>query len=85
VRSDLETIGHIWTRILKVDRVEEDDDFFELGGSSVEAMLLLAMIEAEISVKVDFSEFFEATVFGDLVRLIESGGVSEGADQGGDD
>ncbi|WP_329886036.1 acyl carrier protein [Pseudoramibacter faecis] len=34
-------ITKIWCRILEIDRIEPDENFFDLGGNSITAMMIL--------------------------------------------
>ena len=44
------TLAGLWTEALAIDRVGIHDDFFELGGDSLTAMLLIVRIKATLAV-----------------------------------
>ena len=48
-------LGEVWADVLGVPEVAPDDDFFELGGSSLHAMRIVATVEelyaTELSVR----------------------------------
>jgi len=44
------TLAGLWTEALAIDRVGIHDDFFELGGDSLMAMLLIVRIKATLAV-----------------------------------
>lgn len=63
--SDLQTDDHdtllcIWQETLGVDAVGLDDDFFALGGTSVQAVELFAEIERRLGSSLPMSVLFEA-------------------------
>lgn len=52
------TIAHIWQNVLNVAQVGIHDDFFEMGGSSLKGVQLLALLERKLSeggISVDIS------------------------------
>jgi thioesterase domain-containing protein/acyl carrier protein len=65
-------IAQLWTRILRVDSIGLDDDFFLAGGDSLKAYELFAQLSKAYGVHLGLKEIFEdaATVAG-IVRLIE--------------
>ena len=77
-----ERLTSVWARILHVDRVGVDDDFFEVGGHSLLAIQLLVEVEGEFGVKVPLAAFFEGgvTVAG-LAADIEAARGAEVADR----
>ncbi len=45
-RNELEqSIAHIWQELLQVERVGIQDDFFKLGGNSIEAIRIISLIK----------------------------------------
>ena len=55
-------LAAIWQRLLRVDRVHLDQNFFELGGDSMTAMELLVVIERELGVVIDGLEVVRETL-----------------------
>jgi syringomycin synthetase protein SyrB1 len=49
------TLAEIWQRVLRVARVGLDDDFFELGGTSLGAVKVLLSIKEQLGVALDMS------------------------------
>jgi amino acid adenylation domain-containing protein len=73
-RNDLEVrLAGIFARVLAVQRVGAEDDFFDLGGHSLLAARLLRDVEAELGVKVPLASIFQesATIAG-MAKVIES-------------
>jgi acyl transferase domain-containing protein/acyl carrier protein len=48
-------LARIWSRVLRLDKVGADDDFFGLGGSSVMAIELIARIRKQLRIPVPTS------------------------------
>jgi phthiocerol/phenolphthiocerol synthesis type-I polyketide synthase E len=67
-------VAGIWQRILGVDRVGLDDDFFALGGHSLAAVQIGAKIRSRFGVELELREFFDRpTVAGTVASLAEGG------------
>lgn len=49
------TLADIWQKVLRVQRVALDDDFFELGGTSLGAVKVLLSIREQIGISLDMS------------------------------
>jgi amino acid adenylation domain-containing protein len=82
-RSPIEKqLATIWARILRVDRVGVEDDFFDVGGHSLLAVRLLVEVKREFGVDVPLAAFFEqrATVAG-LAAAIEATREAQLSDQ----
>ena len=52
-------IGALMTELLAVDQIDLDDDLFELGVTSVTAVLFVAALEKRFGVSVDLAEVYE--------------------------
>ncbi len=78
--SALETeIAAVWARTLGLDGVATAADFFELGGSSLDAVRMLFALEESVAVQVSFSDFLEAPTVRALAELVARGAAPEGA------
>ncbi len=64
-------VAHAWQACLGVDTVAADDDFLELGGSSLLAVQVRAELERALGVDVPLSDVLEATRLGELVARLE--------------
>ncbi len=70
--SDLATrLCEIWRAALGLERIGIDDDFFALGGSSVQAALVFGEMETVIGRSLPLSILFEAGSIRKLLRLLE--------------
>jgi len=63
----------LWAMQLKLESVNKDDDFMSLGGQSVDMFRMLARLEEDFDLEIDFDDFFEnpnlATLHALLVKL----------------
>ena len=65
------TIAAIWSEALGTEVVDAEADFFELGGSSLAAVRMLADLEETLSVQVSFVDFLEGPTVKALSETVE--------------
>lgn len=71
-RTPLERqIAAVWLRVLKVDSIGVDDDFFERGGHSMLAIRLFYELEHELGRQLPLALLFQAPTIAGLAREIE--------------
>ncbi|MBV9787370.1 MAG: amino acid adenylation domain-containing protein, partial [Chloroflexi bacterium] len=67
-----EVLARIWAEVLGLDRVGMDDNFFDLGGHSLQANLLLSRVRDAFQVSLPLQTMFESTTVAVLAeRLVE--------------
>jgi acyl carrier protein len=66
-----ETLCELFAQVLRVARCGIDSDFFDLGGRSVEAMVLAGRINAGLDVKITMADLFKAPTVTDLDRRLD--------------
>lgn len=66
-----EIVCDVFAEILRVPRIGLDDDFFNLGGRSVDAMLLAARISTVLGVSVRMVDLFQAPTVAELDQLLD--------------
>ncbi|MEP7011200.1 MAG: amino acid adenylation domain-containing protein [Acidobacteriota bacterium] len=54
------TLGEIWRRVLGLDAIRRNDDFFNLGGDSLAAARLLAAIEEQFDRRLRIAQLLKA-------------------------
>jgi len=70
-RTDLERqVADVWRRHLGLDRVGVDDQFFELGGTSLVGLGIVAALEKENGISLSAADVFEAPTPASLASLI---------------
>ena len=65
-------LREIWATVLKVETVEDDDDFFDLGGQSLLATRLIARITDAFAVQLQLSELFERPTVAELAEAVDA-------------
>jgi acyl transferase domain-containing protein len=74
-RTDLErAISAVWRRYLGLDRVGVDDQFFELGGTSLIGLTIVGELERELGTALSAADLFAAPTPGALAALIGARG-----------
>lgn len=68
-------IGGIWMQAMKWDAVSVHDDFFESGGNSLLAVLLVNRINREFNLALPMQVLFEASTIDQLALKVDQGGV----------
>jgi acyl transferase domain-containing protein/acyl carrier protein len=72
-----QTLADIWARLFGIDRVGTRDDFFDLGGDSLKALIVLPKIHKELHVEVPIAEFFKRPTIERLSQFIRLPGGKE--------
>jgi amino acid adenylation domain-containing protein/non-ribosomal peptide synthase protein (TIGR01720 family) len=62
----------MWQEILEVDRIGIDDQFFQLGGHSLKAIILISRMNKAFHVNVPLAEIFRAPAIRGLSAYIKS-------------
>ena len=62
----------IWCDVLRKELIQADDDFVDIGGDSLSAMLCIYRVQAEFGIDLDLEDFFfePATVRG-LAAIVD--------------
>lgn len=66
-----EMLCELFAQVLGVARCGLDNDFFDLGGRSIEAMVLAARISAALGIKISMADLFKAPAVGDLDEQLD--------------
>jgi len=71
--EDEERLCEIWKELLHLDKVSINDNFFDLGGQSLKAVVLVSKVTQAFEVELSLSEvFMYPTIKGMVERIIES-------------
>lgn len=70
-RLQKKIIGY-WSKILNLNRISIDDDFFEVGGDSLNATTLIVEINRNLSINLSFEDVFDYPTIRLLSNYIES-------------
>ena len=66
-----ELLCELFAQVLGVARCGVDTDFFDLGGRSIEAMVLAGHVSAALDLRVSMADLFKASTVADLDRLLD--------------
>ena len=69
----------IWENILEIDEIGIHDNFFEMGGDSLQVAMLIAAMRENYKVQMSLRTVFERPTIAELVSIID-GSRNEGAD-----
>lgn len=69
-----EKLAEIWSRVLGVGMVGINDNFFDLGGHSLNATVLTGEIHRELNVEIPLSELFKSPTIKELSVYIQASG-----------
>jgi myxalamid-type nonribosomal peptide synthetase MxaA len=73
-RDELESALHtIWCTLLKRERISVDDDYFDLGGQSLLASVMLYQIEEQLAAAVDMETLLERPTIAGIAQAIRAG------------
>ncbi|MCP4130915.1 MAG: amino acid adenylation domain-containing protein [bacterium] len=67
----------IWEEILGFDYIEEDDDFFEIGGNSLGIVVMATKIGEEFGIEIPLTQLFKKLTIKELVSFLEKQQGSE--------
>lgn len=62
------TLTALWTRILRVERLGLDDNFFDLGGDSLMIVAVHSNLQKELKTEIPVTDLFEFTSIRSLAR-----------------
>ena len=62
----------IWQEVLKIPKIGIDDDFFELGGTSLQALMVFARIEARLGCSLSPTTIVQAPTIARLADFIRA-------------
>lgn len=60
----------LWERLLKIDGIGVHDDFFKIGGDSITAMSLLALVSQETGLPLPAGGMFQAPTVSTMAELL---------------
>ena len=63
-----ECLAGLWREVLRIDRVGMNDQFFELGGNSIQGAVLINRLQEQIGEPVDVIALFDSPTIAGLAR-----------------
>lgn len=68
-------VATIWSEVLRFEELGVNDDFFELGGDSIQMIRIISRLRASYEVEVSLGEFFENPTPARLAEVVRSRGI----------
>jgi len=65
------TIAGVWTELLKVPQVGENDNFFAMGGDSLLAIQCVSRLRDKLAIHLTLTDFFEKGTIAELSALVQ--------------
>ena len=75
-------VAAIWREVLKIDRVSVDDNFFDLGGHSLNAMQVASRVRASAQVELNLRDVFERPTIAALAAAIRENRAAAALEEG---
>lgn len=66
-----QALGAIWAEVLKLDKLDREDDFFALGGNSINGFQVVNRIEKDFSIGMEVGDLFEFMNLAELAAHID--------------
>jgi len=66
-----ERLAELWAEVFELDTVDREDDFFLLGGDSLQATRLVGRIERELGIDLPLDALFDAPSVAALAAIVE--------------
>ena len=72
-------MSKLWEEILETKKISIEDNFFDLGGSSLHALKLISVIKTKFDVNLLFKTLYEKQTIKDLAEWIDLMGLKSGS------
>lgn len=69
--TEFTPMTELWAEVFEDATIEPTTDFFDLGGSSLEAITLVERIDREYNVKIPLASVFEQSTPAGMAEFIE--------------
>lgn len=65
-----QTLVDLWQKLLNVEKIGIDDDFFQLGGDSMKAINMLANIHSSLGLNITFRQIMNGKTIEDISKIL---------------
>lgn len=69
-------VARIWTAVLGIPQVRQNDDFLALGGDSLDAIRMISALRHEHGVQLTLSRLYAAPTLAEVANLVTSVGTA---------
>ncbi|HEX2927837.1 MAG TPA: amino acid adenylation domain-containing protein [Ruminiclostridium sp.] len=75
-------VAQIWTKLFGIKNLGLNDDFYEIGGSSIKFVELIVHLQKEFNIRITVNRLFKHSTLGGMAKLVEdiATGKEEGAE-----
>ena len=73
-----ETLARVWAEVLELERVGVHDNFFDLGGHSLQSVQLVARLTAALNRPVSVKTVFQAPTVAAMAEVLEREAAAAG-------
>jgi acyl carrier protein len=68
----VEQIREIWQEVLGIERVEVDDDLFDLGGHSLTVTRIIARMRERLGLELEIDDFFDYPTIAGALHVVNA-------------
>jgi amino acid adenylation domain-containing protein len=79
-----ETLARVWAEVMGLERVGIHDNFFDLGGHSLQSVQLVSRLTAALGRPVSVKTVFQAPTIAAMAEILERESAESGTPAGGD-
>ena len=65
-----QTVMRAWCEVLDTDQLAPDDDFFDIGASSLDAVRIIARLEEDLSLELSVRILLESRTIREMARRL---------------
>lgn len=66
-----EALAAIWAEVLRLDQVGPDDDFFAVGGNSLQAVRMAALVHERLGIEPPLQDLFVYRTLADFAGRLD--------------
>jgi FkbH-like protein len=75
------SIANIWQKVLGIEKVGIHDNFFEIGGTSLKGIQLIAQLRREFNTSIPVASLFERPTISSMAKMFETNKDAEAVDE----
>ncbi|MGB3508277.1 MAG: amino acid adenylation domain-containing protein, partial [Microcoleaceae cyanobacterium] len=77
-QNELETtLVNIWSKLLKLERVSREDNFFDLGGNSLLSLQMMVQLQQQLKIDLPIVKLFQYPTISSLAKYLSQGQKSQ--------
>lgn len=80
--STQDALGAIWAEVLRLDKVGPDDDFFAVGGNSLQAVRMAALVHERMGIEPPLMDLFAYRTLAQFAGRLDLAGAGGVQDEG---